>query len=87
MAPGKLEGLVALVTGASAGIGKSTAIAFSTEGAKVRMPSICCCGGVVVDEVHISKAPVPTSLHVPPRTQRADDQLALPPIIHVKTRW
>ena len=47
MAPGKLEGLVALVTGASAGIGKSTAIAFSKEGAKVRMPSICCCGGVV----------------------------------------
>eukprot|EP00752_Nemacystus_decipiens_P011780 g10452.t1 len=35
MAPGKLEGLVALVTGASAGIGEATAIAFSREGAKV----------------------------------------------------
>eukprot|EP00752_Nemacystus_decipiens_P011786 g10457.t1 len=35
MAQGKLEGLVALVTGASAGMGKAAAIAFSKEGAKV----------------------------------------------------
>lgn len=35
MAPGKLEGLVALVTGASSGIGRSTAITFAKEGAKV----------------------------------------------------
>ena len=34
---GKLEGLVALVTGASSGMGKAAAIAFSKEGAKVRV--------------------------------------------------
>eukprot|EP00752_Nemacystus_decipiens_P004010 g3673.t1 len=37
MAQGKLKGLVTLVTGASSGIGKATAIAFSNEGAKVVM--------------------------------------------------
>ncbi|CAM9475484.1 unnamed protein product [Ectocarpus fasciculatus] len=35
MTQGKLEGLVALVTGASTGIGKATAISLSKEGAKV----------------------------------------------------
>ena len=43
MPQGKLEGLVALVTGASSGIGKATAISFSKEGAKVRLPSSWCC--------------------------------------------
>ena len=47
MAPGKLEGLVALVTGASTGIGKATAIAFSKEGAKVRLPKALVGGAVV----------------------------------------
>lgn len=37
MTQGKLEGLVALVTGASTGIGKASAISFSKEGAKVRL--------------------------------------------------
>lgn len=39
MAQGKMQGFVALVTGASTGIGQATAIAFSKEGAKVSLPS------------------------------------------------
>lgn len=35
MTTGKLEGMVALVTGASGGMGKVTAIVFAKEGAKV----------------------------------------------------
>ena len=37
---GKLEGKVALVTGASTGIGKATAITFAKEGAKVYLLGI-----------------------------------------------
>lgn len=36
MCDGKLQDLVALVTGASGGIGKATAVVFAKEGAKVR---------------------------------------------------
>src|SRR5688572_23204186 len=70
---GRMQGKVALITGATSGIGRATAIAFAREGAKIvvtGLPTEAEGGGVTVDAVLQEGG---EAFYVPHNVQDEDD--------------